>query len=84
MKKLEDILLEKHYCTQEDIKQVYSIQENHGGELGNIFLNLGIISDEVLISSLCEQFGYANFSSLKKEEIERILLEEIQWALPYF
>jgi len=78
MKKLEDILLENHYCTQEDIEQVYSIQENHGGELGNIFLNLGIISDEVLISSLCEQFGYANFSSLKKEEVERIFLEDIQ------
>jgi len=78
MKKLEDILLENGYCTQEDIEQVYSIQRDYGGEVGDILLNLGIISDEVLISSLCEQFGYSNFSSLEKEEIERIFLEDIQ------
>ncbi len=78
MKKLEDILLEKHYCTQEDIEQVYSIQGEYGGELGNIFLNLGIISDEVLISALSEQFSLKRLSSLKKEEIERVFLEDIQ------
>jgi len=78
MKKLEDILLDNHHCTQEDIDQVYSIQEDHGGELGNIFLNLGIISDNVLISTLCEQFNYKRFSSLEKEEIERIFLENVQ------
>ena len=78
MKKLEDILLEHHHCTQEDIEQVYAIQEEHGGELGNIFLNLGIISDEILISTLSKQFNYQRFSSLKKEEIERIFLENVQ------
>jgi general secretion pathway protein E len=78
MKRLEDILLDNAHCTQEDIEQAYSIQRDHGGELGNIFLNLGIISDDVLISSLSEQFGYKLFSSLKKEEVERIFLEEIQ------
>jgi len=78
MKKLEDILLEKGYCSQEDIEQVYSIQRDYGGEIGDILLNLGIISDEVLISCLCEQFGYANFSSLEKEEVERVFLEDIQ------
>ena len=78
MKKLEEILLDTHHCTQEDIEQVYSIQRDHGGELGNIFLNLGIISDDVLISTLSEQFGFRRFSSLKKEEIERIFLEDIQ------
>ena len=78
MKKLENILLENNYCTQEEIDQVYAIQSEHGGELGNIFLNLGIISDDVLISSLCEQFSYVRFSSLKKEEVERVFLEEVQ------
>lgn len=78
MKKLEDILLENHHCTQEDIEQVYAIQQEHGGELGNIFLNLGIISDEILISTLAKQFNFQRFSSLEKEEIARIFLEEIQ------
>ena len=78
MKKLEEILLDNHHCTQEEIEQSYSIQRDHGGELGNIFLNLGVISDDVLISSLSEQFGYQRFSSLKKEEVERIFLEDIQ------
>jgi len=78
MKKLEDILLEHHQCTKEDIEQVYSIQEEYGGELGNIFLNLGIISDEVLISSLSQQFDLKRFASLAKEEVERIFLMDIQ------
>lgn len=78
MKKLEEILLENHDCTQEDIEQVYAIQNEHGGELGNIFLNLGIISDNILIKSLSEQFNYQCFSSIDKEEIERIFLEEVQ------
>jgi len=78
MKKLEDILLDNHHCTQEDIAQVYAIQEDHGGELGNILLNLGIVSDNILIDSLAEQFNYRLLSSLKKEEIERIFLDAIQ------
>lgn len=78
MKKLEDILLEHHHCTQEDIEQVYSIQKEYGGDIGNIFLNLGIISDEVLISALSEQFSLKRLSSLDKEEIERTFLENVQ------
>jgi len=78
MKKLEDILLQRAHCSEEDIAQVYSIQNEHGGELGNIFLNLGIISDDILINALAEQFGYQRFASLKKEEIERVFLENVQ------
>ena len=78
MKRLEDILLEKGYCSQEDIKQVYAIQQEHGGELGNIFLNLGIISDDILIDTLSTQFAMKRFSSLKKEEVERIYLESVE------
>ncbi|MEA2048291.1 MAG: GspE/PulE family protein [Campylobacterota bacterium] len=77
MKKLEEILLENYHCTQEDLDQVYAIQEDYGGELGNILLNLGIISDTILIDSLSQQFNYRLLSSLKKEEIERIFLEGI-------
>lgn len=78
MKKLEDILFENRHCTQEDIEQVYAIQQEHGGELGNIFLNLGIISDDVFIETLSLQFNLERFSSLKKEEVERIYLEDIE------
>ncbi|HHS92666.1 MAG TPA: type II secretion system protein GspE, partial [Campylobacterales bacterium] len=77
MKKLEEILLENHHCTQEDIEQVYAIHAEHGGEIGNIFLNLGIISDDVLISALSKQFGFKRLSSLNKEEIERVFLEAL-------
>lgn len=77
MKKLEDILLDNSHCTQEDLEQVYAIQKDYGGELGNILLNLGIISDTILIDCLSQQFNYRLLSSLKKEEIERIFLESI-------
>jgi len=78
MKKLEEILLEQGHCTQEDIEQVHSIQKEHGGELGNIFLNLGIISDDVLVDAFSTQFNLKRFSSLKKEEVSRIFLEDVE------
>jgi len=78
MKSVEDILLEYNWCTVEDIEQVRSIYESHGGDIGNIFLNLGIISDTTLIDAYEKQFGYKKFSTLEKEDISRIFLDDIQ------
>lgn len=78
MKRLEEILLEQGHCTQEDIEQVHSIQKEHGGELGNIFLNLGIISDDILVDAFSTQFDLKRFSSLTKEEVSRIFLEDVE------
>jgi general secretion pathway protein E len=58
MQKFEDILLAKNLCTKEDIEQAYSIRKEYGGQIGNILLNLGSISDIVYVDTLAKQYGF--------------------------
>ncbi len=53
---LEDILLDNGTCSSEDIAQANSILEEYGGNLGNILLNLGVISEDTLIGALAKQY----------------------------
>jgi general secretion pathway protein E len=73
MQKLEEILLDKKYCSQEEIEQAYTIQQEYGGHLGNILLNLGAISDSLYIESIAYQLNlelYKNFQhDIKKIDI---------------
>ncbi|ADN08316.1 GspE/PulE family protein [Sulfurimonas autotrophica] len=69
MQKFEDILLAQNRCTKEDIEQAYSIRKEYGGQIGNILLNLGSISDIVYVEVLAKQYGfelYKNFHDEKK------------------
>ena len=54
---LEDILLDNGTCSSEDIAQANSILEEYGGNLGNILLNLGVISEDTLIGALAKQYN---------------------------
>jgi len=81
MKKLEDILLELGACTQEDITQARSIQEEYGGHIGNILLNLGAISDTVYVNALAKQYGFLLFSDFE-EKVELVTAKEVN--IDYF
>jgi len=70
MKKLEEILLEKGQCSQEDIEQAYSIQKEYGGHIGNILLNLGAISDVTYVETLADQFNIQLFKNYNKEVVK--------------
>ena len=67
MKKFEDILLTENRCTKEDIEQAYSIRKDYGGQIGNILLNLGSISDKVYIEVLAKQYGFKLYNSFSDE-----------------
>ena len=67
MKKIEDILLEQKRCTQEEIDQAYSIQKEYGGQIGNILLNLGAISDIAYVEVLAQQYGFALYKNFQNE-----------------
>lgn len=79
MKELQEILLEKHACSQSDIEQAYAIQEEYGGELGTILLNLGAITEQIYIESVAEQYQYELLKNYQKEisvvKPEKISLE---------
>ena len=78
MEKLEDLLLREGYCSKKDIEQVLTIQSDYGGSIGNILLNLGSISDEILVKALSLQFGYELFATFPKDKITKVMLSEIQ------
>lgn len=67
MRKFENILLAENRCTKEDIEQAYAIRKEYGGQLGNILLNLGSISDIVYIEVLAKQYGFKLYRSFQDE-----------------
>jgi len=76
MRSFEEILLSRGQCTQEDIEQARSIQKEYGGDLGNIFLNLGVISDTVYIDTLAIQYGLKRFKDFQ-DKPEKLDFPEI-------
>ena len=79
MKSLESILLDRKNCTQADLDQAESIQKEYGGKIGNILLNLGVISDIALIEALSIKYGLKLYKNLKLESIEKIELKNISY-----
>ena len=77
MNKFENILLEKKFCSSDDIEQAYSIQKEYGGHIGNILLNLGAISDLVYVQTLTEQFNLKTFKNFQ-QELEKLSVENIK------
>lgn len=77
MKKLEQILLEGNKCSEEEIEQANSIQQEYGGSLGNILLNLGAISENTLLEALSEQYNISLFKEIGFENITQIKIDGI-------
>lgn len=67
VKTLTDILIERNSCSLDDIAQAQSIQQEYGGTLRSILLNLGAISDKLLTEALCEQYGFPLYNSLSED-----------------
>jgi len=80
MKNLKTILLESSLCTQEDITQATSIQQEYGGQLGTILVNLGILSDKTLIEVSAKQYSLKLFSEVEIENLDKVLLNTIPQA----
>lgn len=81
MAKLETILLQEGFCTQEEIEQAYAIQKEYGGTLGNILLNLGAISETAYVKALSKQYGFALLGEYRGE-IKKVTVDAI--ANDYF
>jgi len=77
MKNLENILLDTKKCTQDEIDQAYSIQKEYGGQIGNILLNLGAISDKTLIDAISTQYSMKLFSDANIEKVEKMSIDNI-------
>lgn len=67
---LESILLEHQHCSNEDIAQAQAIIAEYGGSLGNILLNLGVISEETLLWALSRQYSLELYSNYKSDKVK--------------
>ena len=67
MQSFEELLLSEEKCTREDIDQAYTIRKEYGGQIGNILLNLGAISDTVYVDVLARQYGFELFKNFEGE-----------------
>ena len=75
--RIEDLLLHNKSCTQKDIEQAYSIQKEYGGHIGNILLNLGVISDQILVDALCQQYHLNRLNQLDMQEIQKLVIKDL-------
>lgn len=74
---LEELLLHKQECTKDEIEQALAIQEEYGGNIGTILVNLGVISEQILIETQAEQFELKLLSQLDAKQIEKVILNDI-------
>jgi general secretion pathway protein E len=66
---LETLLLEHHHCSNEDIAQAKAIIADYGGNLGNILLNLGVISEETLLWALAKQYDLELYTTYSEKKV---------------
>ncbi len=80
-KKLGDLLVDLAIISREQLQQALEVQRHTGGKLGRIFIQLGFVTEEVLLYFLGKQAGvsYVSLADYGKipEEIVSIVPEGI-------
>lgn len=56
--RLGDILVNQHVITQEELQEALDKQRNSGRKLGEVLVDIGIISDRAIASALQTQLGH--------------------------
>ncbi|SFV70324.1 Type IV fimbrial assembly, ATPase PilB [hydrothermal vent metagenome] len=59
---MEELFLEKKYCTQIELEKVYAVQKEYQGHIGTILLNWGVITQEQLLEVYSEYFSIPLFN----------------------
>ena len=67
---LGGILVEKFDVDPRDIEKALQFQAKYGGLIGSILLNMGIISEETLVSALSELLNQMTFKDIDRETLD--------------
>ena len=67
--RIGDILVAAGAITEEQLQEALAYQKENGGKLGNVLVDLGMISNEILITLLTQQLGI-DYIELKGAKIE--------------
>ncbi len=75
-----DLLVEAGAITEEELQEALTYQKEHGGRIGNVILELGFISQDLLVTVLTTQMGldYIELKACKlDEDILRLVPESL-------
>lgn len=67
---LGEILVEKYGVDPGDIEKALQFQAKFEGMLGSILINMGIISEETLVSALSDQLNLKTFKAININEVD--------------
>ncbi len=63
---LGEILVEQFQVAETDLKRGLEFQDKYGGRLGEVLINMGVISESILLNALSRQLEWPLFSEYKK------------------
>lgn len=75
-KKLGELLVERKIITPAQLENALRLQEEKGGLLGQILVNLGIVTEESVAQALTSQYGFP-YLPLKQYSIDEELIRLI-------
>ena len=75
--RIGDVLVQSGCITTDQLDAALAEQKKVGGLLGETMVNMGMISEETLINTLCEQLGLEYLDLRKIEEIPEDILEKM-------
>lgn len=79
-KRIGEILIEKGFITEAQLKEALEVQKSSAGFLGNIMVDNGWISKDQLSEALAEQFGIP-LVELKSQHVDMELLRRFSSSL---
>lgn len=56
--KLGERLVAKGLINDDDIQRALDVQRQAGGRIGSILIDMGAVSEDIVLSTLSEQLGY--------------------------
>ena len=79
--RIGDVLIAAGAITEEQLQEALAYQKENGGKLGNVLVELGFISDQILITLLTQQLGI-DYISLKGAKIEDSVVHRLSSVNP--
>lgn len=70
MMRLGEILVEKYGVDSGDIENALQFQAKFAGKIGSILINMGIISEEVLVAALADQLNLKTFKDINVDKAD--------------
>jgi Type II secretory pathway, ATPase PulE/Tfp pilus assembly pathway, ATPase PilB len=66
---LGELLIKKYHVGHGDIEKALQFQAKFGGLIGSILINMGIISEETLVSAMSDQLGLKTFADIDRSKL---------------